>query len=46
MRKLSVFNAISIDGYFEGADGPAMREEGWSKLLDQLTDQLTEKLER
>jgi uncharacterized protein YndB with AHSA1/START domain len=22
--------------YFEGADGPAMREDGWSKLLDQL----------
>ena len=26
--------------YFEGADGPAMREEGWSKLLDQLTEKL------
>jgi uncharacterized protein YndB with AHSA1/START domain len=23
--------------YFEGADGPGMREEGWNKLLDQLT---------
>jgi uncharacterized protein YndB with AHSA1/START domain len=26
--------------YFEGADGTAMREEGWSKLLDQLTEKL------
>jgi hypothetical protein len=26
--------------YFEGADGPAVREEGWSKLLDQLTEKL------
>lgn len=23
--------------YFEGADGPEMREDGWNKLLDQLT---------
>lgn len=23
--------------FFEGADGPEMREEGWRKLLDQLT---------
>jgi uncharacterized protein YndB with AHSA1/START domain len=23
--------------YFAGADGPEMREEGWNKLLDQLT---------
>ena len=23
--------------FFEGADGPAMREEGWRKLLDRLT---------
>jgi len=23
--------------YFEGADGPAMREAGWRKLFDQLT---------
>jgi len=27
--------------YLEGADGPAMREEGWSKLLDQMAAQLT-----
>ena len=25
--------------FFEGADGPAMREEGWRKLLEQLTDE-------
>jgi uncharacterized protein YndB with AHSA1/START domain len=28
--------------YFEGADGPAMREEGWNKLLDQLTSRLAD----
>jgi len=22
--------------FFEGADGPQMREQGWRKLLDQL----------
>jgi len=26
--------------YFEGADGPQMRQEGWSKLLDQLANKL------
>jgi uncharacterized protein YndB with AHSA1/START domain len=26
--------------YFEGADGPEMREGGWRKLLDQLTKEL------
>jgi len=26
--------------FFEGADGPAMREEGWHKLLDRLTAEL------
>jgi uncharacterized protein YndB with AHSA1/START domain len=26
--------------FFEGADGPQMREEGWRKLLDQLAKQL------
>jgi len=25
--------------FFEGADGPEMREEGWRKLLDQLTQE-------
>jgi uncharacterized protein YndB with AHSA1/START domain len=25
--------------FFEGADGPEMREEGWRKLLDQLTEE-------
>lgn len=28
--------------FFEGADGPAMREEGWRKLLDQLGKSLEE----
>jgi len=23
--------------FFEGADGPEMREEGWRKLFEQLT---------
>jgi hypothetical protein len=23
--------------FFEGADGPAMREDGWRKLLDKLS---------
>ena len=27
--------------FFEGADGPQMREEGWGKLLDQLAKELT-----
>ena len=27
--------------FFEGADGPEMREEGWRKLLDRLTEDLT-----
>jgi uncharacterized protein YndB with AHSA1/START domain len=26
--------------YFEGADGPQMRQDGWSKLLDQLGNTL------
>ncbi len=26
--------------YFEGADGPQMREEGWRKLLENLSRQL------
>jgi len=26
--------------FFEGADGPEMRQEGWNKLLDQLTAEL------
>ena len=26
--------------FFEGADGPEIREEGWRKLLDQLAKQL------
>jgi uncharacterized protein YndB with AHSA1/START domain len=28
--------------FFEGADGPAMREEGWRKLLDRLADHATQ----
>jgi uncharacterized protein YndB with AHSA1/START domain len=27
--------------FFEGADGPEMREEGWRKLLGKLTGELT-----
>jgi uncharacterized protein YndB with AHSA1/START domain len=27
--------------FFEGADGPAMREAGWRKLFDQLTAEFT-----
>jgi uncharacterized protein YndB with AHSA1/START domain len=27
--------------YFEGADGPKMREDGWRKLLDKLAEELT-----
>jgi uncharacterized protein YndB with AHSA1/START domain len=27
--------------FFEGADGPAMREQGWRKLLDQLAGELS-----
>ncbi len=26
--------------FFEGSDGPEMREEGWRKLLDKLTEEL------
>jgi uncharacterized protein YndB with AHSA1/START domain len=26
--------------FFEGADGPEMREAGWQKLLEKLTDEL------
>jgi uncharacterized protein YndB with AHSA1/START domain len=27
--------------FFEGADGPEMREEGWRKLLDRMAQELT-----
>jgi uncharacterized protein YndB with AHSA1/START domain len=27
--------------FFEGADGPVMREEGWRKLLEKLTGEFT-----
>jgi uncharacterized protein YndB with AHSA1/START domain len=27
--------------FFEGSDGPEMREEGWRKLLERLTEELT-----
>jgi uncharacterized protein YndB with AHSA1/START domain len=27
--------------FFEGADGPQIREEGWRRLLDQLAHELT-----
>lgn len=27
--------------FFEGADGPQMREEGWRKLLESLVKELT-----
>jgi hypothetical protein len=27
--------------FFEGADGPQMREEGWRKLLQRLEKELT-----
>lgn len=27
--------------FFEGADGPQMREQGWRKLLEQLAKELT-----
>jgi uncharacterized protein YndB with AHSA1/START domain len=27
--------------FFEGADGPQLREEGWRKLLEQLAKELT-----
>jgi uncharacterized protein YndB with AHSA1/START domain len=30
--------------FFEGSDGPEMREAGWSKLLDQLTGELAAEL--
>jgi uncharacterized protein YndB with AHSA1/START domain len=26
--------------FFEGADGPVMREEGWRTMLDRLGDRL------
>jgi hypothetical protein len=26
--------------FFEGADGPQMREEGWRKLLESLAQEL------
>jgi uncharacterized protein YndB with AHSA1/START domain len=28
--------------FFEGADGPAMREEGWRKLLDRLPGEISQ----
>jgi len=28
--------------FFEGADGPAMREEGWRKLLERLAKELAQ----
>jgi len=28
--------------FFEGADGPEMREEGWRKLLDRLADHVAQ----
>ena len=28
------------EAFFEGADGPEMREEGWRKLFEQLTEEL------
>jgi uncharacterized protein YndB with AHSA1/START domain len=28
--------------FFEGADGPAMREDGWRKLLDNLSAELSD----
>ena len=31
--------------FFEGADGPQMREAGWRALLDQLTTEVTRKTE-
>jgi hypothetical protein len=27
--------------FFEGADGPEMREAGWRKLLDRLTEEFS-----
>ena len=27
--------------FFEGSDGPEMREEGWRKILEQLTEELS-----
>ncbi len=30
--------------FFEGADGPAMRRAGWEQLLDQLLDELRNRL--
>jgi uncharacterized protein YndB with AHSA1/START domain len=27
--------------FFEGADGPEMREEGWRKILDRLTEEFS-----
>jgi hypothetical protein len=27
--------------FFEGADGPEMREAGWRKLLGRLTEEFT-----
>ena len=27
--------------FFEGADGPQMREQGWNRLMDRLTTELS-----
>lgn len=36
---------ITHDGaFFENADGPAMREQGWQTLLDRLADSLGDSL--
>ena len=37
-----VFTVFTDQGaYFKGADRPALREEGWSKLLAQMDAQLS-----
>ncbi len=49
---LATFEFVPVDGgtdlifteqgaYFENADGPARREEGWRGLLDKLSAELT-----
>ena len=48
---LATFEFLPVDGgtdlvfteqgaYFEGADGPKMREEGWAQLLGNLAREL------
>lgn len=39
----TVFIFTDQGAYFEGADGPQMREEGWRKLLDKLAQELIKK---